>query len=140
MEEFVTFEQAKKLKDLGFNYKTIWFYTYDGNVSCEHLCPDIEGVRLIHADYNNQQVAEMYNVECSAPTLAQAQKWFREVYGIDIDVNSAYYKLDPDNIVMYSLYIGNRIPFQKEYYINYESYEQVLSAGINHAVKLLNKI
>ena len=35
MEDFVTYGQAVKLKELGFDYKTIWFYTCNGNLSCE---------------------------------------------------------------------------------------------------------
>lgn len=133
MEDFVTFNQAVKLKRLGFDWKCNHVVDETGYIYEETTAP------LGKSNYHDFNHEDIYDNMISVPTLTQVQKWFREVHGIDIDISSAYYKLDPDNIVMYSLHIGNRIPFQKEYYINYESYEQALSAGIDHAIKLLKK-
>lgn len=138
-EDFVTFEQAKKLKDLGFNYKTIWFYTCDGNVSCEHLCPDIEGVRLIHADYNNQQVVEMYNVACSAPTLAQVQKWLYNHFYLWIEI---IYKVEKKSFEynIFNILDDTKKYFFIPYFVIYDTPAKAFLAGIDKALELLKKI
>lgn len=69
-EDFVTYDQAVKLKELGFNCE------------CNHM---------VSSPYNSNRV-------CFAPTLSQAQKWLREVKGKEVLVykdlcNPKYYNL-----------------------------------------------
>lgn len=73
-EDFVTYEQADKLCDLGFDFECI--ACYDENVF--EITP-------VYSNYNSPDYR--WNL-ISAPTLSQAQKWLREVYNISIEPNS----------------------------------------------------
>ena len=64
-KEFVIYELAVKLKELGFNEPCFGYYS------------DSELVFNTHT--NN----EMQRFRYSAPTFSQAFRWFREKYGLD---------------------------------------------------------
>lgn len=65
-EDYVTFEQAKRLKELGFDWKcNYWYHPAD------RLLYESMGV------YNHNGHKTVY----SAPTLAQAQKWIYDKFG-----------------------------------------------------------
>ena len=125
-EDFVTFEQALALKKLGFKEKCDYIYRFENNplYSLEE--------RIIRKEYcvswNN------YRDCCSAPTLAQAQKWLHKNkrYYIEITYDELIYSYNYRIIRMglKVLYKGNK---------NYNSPEEVLSAGITECLKLLNK-
>lgn len=67
MEDFVTFEQAKKLKELGFDWECFAYYLYDDNLEIGRQLQKYNSEwHLINLGY------------ISAPTLSQAQKWLRE--------------------------------------------------------------
>lgn len=122
-EDFVTFEQAQQLKELGFDWWGSTIYV-DG-----HLTPTfILSYAYIERD------------NClPAPTIYLVQKWFREVHGIDIDIDSVYHMLDTGNKIMYGLRIGIQKTFQKEFYLNYDSHKEALSTGIDHAIKIIKQ-
>lgn len=67
-EDFVSFEQAVKLKKLGFDWKCYTFYHLDnwGGLCHSGICEN----------------HNMFKKCISAPTLSQAKKWLREVKGI----------------------------------------------------------
>lgn len=113
-EDFVTYEQAKKLKDLGFVWKCISVYDEEKNF------------KIFKHFRNFNEVKEYY---ISAPTLSQAQKWLREVKGILILIqhNKNFYwtistnDSDDEIIAIY----------------DYETYEKALMGAINKALELL---
>lgn len=127
-EDFVTYEQAKDLKELGFDWDCnfIYYLTYHN-----HNKPIFQLF----------ETTDYYGVEkyWFAPTLSQAKKWLREIYGIDVDIDSVYHRLDTGDKVMYGLRIGVQRTFQREFYRNYDSYEEALSVGIDQALKLLKQ-
>ena len=68
--QIVSFYQAKKLKELGFNWKVINYYEYD----CEN--PENFNKKVRYGQYGNfNKLLGAY----SAPTIALALKWFRDV-------------------------------------------------------------
>lgn len=123
-EDHITFEQAIKLKELGFDWE------------CHHWYHPLEEDRtkIFYADYYNHN---KYKTAISAPTLSQVQKWFREVKGLDITINHVYHRLTTGDKVMYGLRIGNQSTFKTEFYMNYDSYEDALSIGIDKALEFL---
>lgn len=96
-EDFITYKQAVKLKELGFNCESRYF----------------------------------------VPTLIQVQKWIREEMGIDITIEHVYHRLNTGNKIMYSLRIGDQSTFNTQFYRNYDSYNEALSIGIDHAINIL---
>ena len=69
--QLVTYEQAKKLKELGFNWECYCHYTYLATK------PILENGKY----WNSNRCAD-YECKYSAPTVALALKWFRDVKGI----------------------------------------------------------
>jgi len=69
----VTYEQAKKLKEMGFDWKTRYrFYHYENEIHCG---------KGEEENYNQNFEYRYTSIECSAPTVALALKWFRDVKG-----------------------------------------------------------
>lgn len=81
MEDFVTYEQAIKLKQLGFDKETDYVYmvTAAGEPT----------IFLSTSEFFNASLHKFCNEYCFAPTLAQAQKWLREVKNIYVFSNKA---------------------------------------------------
>ena len=126
MEDFVTFEQAVRLKELGFDWITANFYDLENP---QEGC--ITG--RIPQDWNVMAFITL----ASAPTLAQAQKWLREVKDVILVANIKFHK----GKVKYSWYIvtdnGDRGICDDIEKSIFDTYEQALSAGINKAIELL---
>ena len=132
MGDFVTYKQAVKLKELGFDwhdqYNQMYYATQnycEGNNQFffDTIGPgDLISSPKMKEDENDGWIEdEDYCV--LAPTLAQAQKWLREkgIYLFVTMEESHYY-----------WYIG------KEFQIgNCDTYEQALSFGIDRALELL---
>ena len=77
-EDFVSFEEAKKLKEKGFDWKTFGFYT--------------EYVKLIQ--FPLTYTSKNWNKQCdcySAPTISQVLKWLREEKKIHFESVAAAY-------------------------------------------------
>ena len=127
-EEDVTYEQADKLKDLGFDWECDHSYL--------HKTIDKSGnPYLYHVEMRNWNNFNS-EVGCfSAPRLDQAQKWLREVKELHVlprleNVNK------PDYVCIVTLMRKEsiRITNNGSYFPNYES---ALSAGIDAALELL---
>jgi hypothetical protein len=69
--EFIPYEQALDLKELGFTEPCIAYY--NGYKELDHLMPERV---IIGRDYNGETIT-------SAPLYQQAFRWFREKYQID---------------------------------------------------------
>ena len=121
-EDYVSFKQAKDLKELGFDWECNRFYN-------STLNEDINGW-LSCENFNNSD----YSI--SAPTLAQAQKWLREEKKIDVIVFLSY----PRGERKYHYGIHRQFPFLN--YVDdyhHDTYELALSAGIDKALELLKE-
>ena len=120
-EDYVSFEQAKTLKKLGFDWEC--YCAFDK----VYRKPDPEGWEL--RCYHTPQNHNLASYSCSAPTLAQAQKWLREVKGmlILIQHNKNFYwtisTIDSDDEVI-AIY-------------EYETYEKALLGAINKALEII---
>lgn len=130
MEDYCTYEQCVRLKELGFDWECFVPYV-DGRIVGFHPSP---------INWN----AEADDPECeliSAPNLLQAAKWLREVKGVSVEPFSSVVGKD----WAYQLYHTQKDKFGlsvvvdkkcvKEY--GYATYEQSLSAGIDKCLELL---
>lgn len=128
-EEYVTYEQAILLKNLGF--KSIGcFYNYDivGNLT-PNVCSSpnnevITSIDLIesHNFWEHERV--------DAPTLAQVQKWLRVKHKQSIEPKYDTYQWW---CCMTNMSTSDWYDLDK----SYSSYEEALSAGITECLKLL---
>lgn len=118
MEDFVSFEQAVQLKALGFDWKTDYMLYVSG---------DFQKLVSNNEFYGNglyKLCDEYYYV----PSLYEAQKWLRDVKGIDVIV------LRYANDYAYKVYSKDMITDTDGLY---ETYEQALSSGIDQVLQLL---
>jgi hypothetical protein len=69
-KEFIPYEQALALKELGFD--ELCFGWYDSKYQCN-----------INYDRTTNSCGWLNGSHCSAPTFSQAFRWFREKYGLD---------------------------------------------------------
>ena len=77
MEDYVSFETAKLLKEKGFDVECDYFYVDGELVRARGGACNWNYGETLYTDYKN---------ECSAPTLQTVMKWLREVYNIHIEV------------------------------------------------------
>lgn len=126
-EDFVTYKQSVKLKELGFDWKTFAFYL--GTV--------------LNTKVPSWQITNTTDVPIiPAPTLAQAQKWLREK---EIEV-AVFAEFDGELRTGQWVWLMRKFNthlfdtvFSEDEDLNYDTYEQALSAGIDKALELLNQ-
>ena len=131
MEDFVTYEQAVDLQRFGFDWKCNHYFKWNSLNPTEYIVSHESA--YVNWNHENHQDFWLY----SAPTLAQAQKWLREIKGVNITIGHVYHRLDTGDKIMYSLHIGNQSTFKTEFYLNYDSYEEALTEGIDRALQIL---
>ncbi len=130
--DYVDFKTALALKKAGFNEPCDSYYIKDN-------APD--GTAWIvpttdREDFNADSDCPFCKPLCSAPTLAQAQKWLREKKEIFVEVTSEalhdwdFFVMELDKDANIGVVRGSEI---------YPSYEQALSAGIKSCVEFLLK-
>ena len=109
--EFIPYEQALELRQLGFDNLPLYYYNSFG-----YLTPFISFVSNVTP--NNQSLFEGV---CYAPLYQQAFRWFREkyklIFHIECDYNSFLGYID-GYIPIYSLY-----PYSRDCYKTYEEAE-----------------
>ena len=97
MEDFVSFEIAKKLKEKGFNVSCIYAYCKQGGwnkYTQKHepityiLRTDGNpfGTYYIGKNWNKEYKINKNKIQCSAPTISQVLKWLREEKKIHISL------------------------------------------------------
>lgn len=117
--QLVTFEQAKKLKQLGFDWK------------CRTCFPSGEDVEIIEtgcSDYNRT------NESLSAPIVALALKWLRDERKVYVDIFLDNTGTSGDKFFI--RFCGIERP---EVFRSYETYEQAELAGLDYALDYLLK-
>lgn len=137
-EDYVTYEQAMKLKDLGFDWKCNYYYEGNGNHPTLHESTQFymrsasPYVSEFYHNFNDptNKHGQPVNPQCSAPTISQAQKWLREVKETEVIVNFIN-----EGIYNYIIY-GKYVNINSKTHFNYE---QALSIGINAALELLKE-
>ena len=136
MEDFVSFEIAKKLKEKGFYYKCVSTYDKDGMLGDNYIQPT--SIRAIGFD----ELLSSHNVEddgcIDAPTISQVLKWVREEKKIYI-VIQPFPTMVTKNKICWSwdfkwnsdgAYIEHTFPDD----VTYTTYEQAALAGIEYVL------
>ena len=145
IEELVTLETAKMLKEKGFDERTLYAYRNNGMLYND-------GNRIM-TSYNSLPVPELceeyYGCDASktclicklavyliaAPTQPFAQKWLRETKNLHIEISYMY-----GNYWIYDILTipeHDLVGLSDRPIIHYGTYEEALEAGIFEALKLI---
>jgi len=130
-KEFIPYEQALELKELGFDQPCFgWFRTT--------LLPSNFTEYFLETELSlNEEFTDLINSNftggaCSAPLYQQAFRWFREKYNID-----GFVRIEPLNekygFVIYNREKGNF----KEFYADYNSVEEAELACLNRLIEIV---
>ena len=117
--EFVTYEQALALKELGFDEPC--FGKYDIYGSFDH--------KLFYHNHDSET-----SLNCSAPTFSQAFRWFREKYKLHSYIHSDYSWNISGGIWDLNGHIGSRYDWDSDTYPTYEEAEQ---ACLNNLIEIV---
>lgn len=123
MEDFVTFEIAKKLKDLGYNTPFFFFYRTDDQLIHHAMV----GKPLVYGENVDNEVV-------IAPTISQALKWLREEMELHIEIYMYHncYLWEIYNTEIYDADLTQKSEKYSE--IEYETYEEAALAGIEYTL------
>ena len=124
-EDFVTYDQAVKLKELGFDWECNHYY--DSSELLHEECQSF----VTNYGHTNSDLCLI-----SAPTLSQAQKWLREVKGVKVYIKPLFSSDEYEYCISFKFQGFN---VGDECYGVEETWEYALSEGINEAIKLLKK-
>lgn len=117
--DFVYFNLAKKLKDLGFDEPFFFFYREDDKDKYVHHA--IIHKPLIYCDKIDDEVI-------IAPTIPQVLKWLRKEKKIYVTVNverEDWFEYKIVQLIKNTHYTSNRV---------YETYDDAMLAGIEDAI------
>lgn len=121
MEDFVNYEIANKLKNLGFEESTYHYYNIDDIRYCRDDYP---------SDHNGDPLREF---EISAPTISQVLKWLRDKFSLHISQKP--YACKDGLMWMYEIRKFNkRIVFVIANKTGFVEEEEASLAGIEHAI------
>jgi hypothetical protein len=129
-KEFIPYEQALELKELGFDYQCVNYYSHYGNGQV-HL--------------NNLVLCSKIGVETNndkgilAPLYQQAFRWFREKYNLDSFVKHLYI-----STIKVGYYFGidqyKGIEFQMGLVDCYKTYEEAELACLKKLIQIVKNI
>ena len=80
--EFIPFEQALALKELGFNEPCLASWTY----KTRERIPTLYGCGALLFDTDGLITNQTEDIICSAPLYQQAFRWFREKYDLQYNI------------------------------------------------------
>lgn len=133
--DYVSLDQAKLLKELGFDYDV---------TSCYSALKEQLYTSIPHTNYNDPNENDFFGEDgemfgglgqkpYSAPMLIEVQEWLRKEKNIIIEVELIYCEMKPYFIGSIHI-IGSRTETYKK---EYETYEDALSAMINICLMIL---
>jgi len=126
-KEFVSYEIALKLKELGFDEPCFTYYhNINGNIR----------TGIVVSIHNAWTYAGTKKIETTlAPLYQQAFKWIRKKHNIDISINTIYSKYNENTIKQYSGVIDNKTMYTNVGF--YETYEEAELAGLQKMIKII---
>jgi hypothetical protein len=128
-KEFVSYEIALKLKNLGFDEPCITYY-YE-------LTSNIRTGLSINI-HNAWTYAGTKKIETTlAPLYQQVFRWLRNKYDIDFSINTTYSRYNENTSKKYSGVIDNKTVFINVGF--YDTYEEAKLAGLQKMIKIIEK-
>ena len=133
-EQFVTYEIALKLKELGFDEFCFAHY-FNGDLITKTAI--LKSSTMQYYQQNNINPSNQYkDKNCTAPLWQQVIDWFREVKNINVEV--WYDNTQDDGFPwLYEIYIDNKEHQHDGSY--YDSFYEAREQAILKAIELIKK-
>jgi hypothetical protein len=132
-KEFIPYEQALALKELGFDKRCFGYYVTEDYYSEKE--GDFETVDVIngYCGYTNYDSLKLTKHRMLAPLYQQAFRWFREKYLLNYSLKRCHKKQD------YSYIFEVYNPFLQTKYTSeqYETYEEAKLECLNKLIKIV---
>jgi len=119
-QEFLPYERAVKLKQLGFDEPCFGYYI--------ELVKPVEGILTIEKCDKNID-------GCLAPTFSQAFRWFRDEHQLDTSNNIVYSKFNDTISKKYSGVLRDKSAFINVGF--YDTYEEVELACLDKLIEIV---
>jgi hypothetical protein len=125
--EFISYEQALELKELGFNENCFaHFVKHYNEIKCI----------LNSDDFDEWWTNNSDNLECKAPLYQQAFRWFREKYGLHSLVEPVL--IEDNDQIMYDYMVLEKDGMKEEYNnIPYSSYDEAQIACLDKLIEIV---
>jgi hypothetical protein len=126
-KEFVPYEEAFALKELGFNEPCLGYYLCRNSAfGIDDLEITTERIDLIRYDY----------ASCAVPTYAQAFRWFRENHNLRCQINYIGGLINKTTWWDISV-IGHYNTDPKEWEMKYQPYEEAELACLRKLIEIV---
>jgi hypothetical protein len=129
-KEFIPYEQALALKELGFDEPCFGRYYY--KESYPMLNPNSGETELV---FEFGQYIKQTEITILAPLHQQVFRWFREKYDLDISINTVYSKYNEILSRKYSGVIDNEGVFTNVGF--YDTYEEAELACLKKLIEIV---
>ncbi len=123
-KEFVPYEFALKLKQLGFDLPTFGYYQ---STRLKLQFPLLKS--------ETQPQTYMREEDCSAPTYSQAFRWFRDEHQLDTSINTVYSKYNDTISKKYGGVIDDKSVFTNVSF--YDTYEEAELACLDKLIQIV---
>lgn len=120
-KEFVTYEQAVALKELGFNEKCMGYF----DVRLEHQIGNFDFTEIKGYD---ESIAAL------SPLKQQVFRWFREKHGLVAEIGVNYFH--PDRKAGFGIFFLNKKSEFERHPYKYTVYEEAENACIDKLIEL----
>ena len=132
-KEFVNYNQALKLKPLGFDEPCFGFYQLEYGEIRPIMVDDDEQYRL--TGYRTCKNSEIPNHYTSAPTFSQCFRWFREKYNL-------YHTIDKQGYWFFQIKKDEGFGDLTEVIVTYDynSYEEAELACLDKLIEVVEQI
>ncbi len=123
IKEFVPYDLAIQLKELGFDEPCFGWY-------------DAESPMNINYDCTNNSCGWLTGLHCSAPTYSQAFRWFRDNYKMTAEVSVSQYRRTDIDKWMYSITYLERMTYSYSE-TTYNTYEEAELACLKKLIEIV---
>jgi hypothetical protein len=124
-KEFIPYEQALELRELGFNEECVFKYSLDR----------YEGT--IYEITNGCKNIQLYKGSCTAPLYQQAFRWFREKHNLEGEVHCI--RFNSKRLKGYQYAITSRNYQKFEQLGDYHTYEEAEIACLKKLIEIVKQ-
>ena len=136
-QEFIPYEQALELKELGFDEPC--FGTYLSSFQSDWKVYELILEMGMNEEFEDNRNVYLLEGACSAPTYSQAFRWFREKYELTSEVCVEQYRRKTNKKWMFSITYLNEDAMYEHSKTTFENYEEAELACLNKLIEIVKQ-